>query len=87
MLHLDLDQGECDAATAVAQARRYLVGQSHDSAEAERACATLSSPLLGGAPEEWIVAAQHDLDGVRAQVERRLAFGDRVGSGRTAGNG
>jgi tetratricopeptide (TPR) repeat protein len=87
VLHLDLDEGECDAATVVAQARRYLAGQSHDTAEAERACATLRSQLLGGAVEEWIVAAQHELEGLRAQVEKRLAFGDRVGSARAAGNG
>jgi tetratricopeptide (TPR) repeat protein len=80
VLHLDLDEGECDAATAVAQARRHLAGQSHDPAEAERACATLRSPLLGGAAEEWIVAAQHDLDSLQAQLETRLSFARRAES-------
>jgi tetratricopeptide (TPR) repeat protein len=82
VLRLDLDEGECDVATVVARGRRYLAGQSCDSDEAEQVCAILRSPLLGGAAEEWIVEAQHELDGLRVQLEKRLSGNERVDRGR-----
>jgi len=73
VLHLDLNETECDVRRSVTTARRYLSGQSRDVDEAEQACACLRSRLLGGALEEWIIDAQRELDNVQLQLHERLA--------------
>jgi DNA-binding SARP family transcriptional activator len=73
VLHLSLDEDECDVTDAVGVARRFLSGQSHNVGDAERACARLQSLLLGGALEEWVVEAQRDLEGLRVQLHDRLS--------------
>lgn len=65
MLHLDLDECECDVLQAISACRRHLVDRS---VPVDDAYAVLQNPLLGGANAEWIVDWQRDIDSLRARV-------------------